>query len=126
VEFDKVNTARARVFDCRRDNRYQLLQMNPRDAIVLWAEADDQCDKLAVDSCSLRVSDKVRRLWSGPCSGIWHLADRRRTGASEVTTLWRYTNLFIIIIFLTPVGLLNSQGMKKLRYAQYKKSTKIS
>jgi len=35
--------------------------------------------------------------------------------ASEVTTLWRYTNLFIII-FLTPV--LNSEGMKKkLRYA---------
>jgi len=32
-------------------------------------------------------------------------------GASEVTTLWRYTNMFIIIIFLTPV--LNSQGMKK-------------
>ena len=36
--------------------------------------------------------------------------------ASESTTLRRYTNLFIIIIiFLTPV--LNSQGMKKLRYA---------
>jgi len=40
--------------------------------------------------------------------------------ASEVTTLWRYTNLFItiiiiIIIILTPV--LNSRGMKKLRCA---------
>ena len=61
MEFDKVNTARARMFDCRSDNRYQLLQMNPRDAIVLWTEADDQCDKLAVDTCRLRVSDKVRR-----------------------------------------------------------------
>jgi len=45
--------------------------------------------------------------------------------ASEVTTLWRYTNLFIIIInllllfFLTPV--LNSRGMKKLCYAIQKK-----
>ena len=40
-----------------------------------------------------------------------------RYSASEVTTLWRYTNLFIIIIiiFLTPV--LNSRGKKKLRYA---------
>jgi len=44
------------------------------------------------------------------------------TNASEVTSLWRYTNLFIIVIF-TPV--LNSQGMeKKLRYA-IQKSTKI-
>jgi len=39
------------------------------------------------------------------------------SSASEVTTLWRYTNLFIIIfcfllLFFTPV--LNSQGMKKI------------
>jgi len=33
--------------------------------------------------------------------------------------------IIIIIIFLTPVGLLNSQGMKKLRYA-IQKSTKIN
>jgi len=50
----------------------------------------------------------------------------RTSSASEVTTLWRYTNLFIIIIiiiiFLTPI--LNSRGMKKLRYA-IPKSTKI-
>jgi len=46
----------------------------------------------------------------------------REVKASEVTTLWRYTNLFIIsiiiiiiIYFFTPV--LNSRGMKKLRYA---------
>ena len=25
------------------------------------------------------------------------------SSASEITTLWRYTNVFIIIIFLTPV-----------------------
>jgi len=43
--------------------------------------------------------------------------------ASEITTLWRYTSLFvIIIIILTPV--LNSQGMKKLRYA-IQKNTEI-
>jgi len=43
--------------------------------------------------------------------------------ASEVTTLWRYTNLFIIIIILTPV--LNSQGMKKyaMQYKQVQKSS---
>ena len=39
--------------------------------------------------------------------------------ASEVTTLWHYKHLFVIIIiiifFLTPV--LNSRGKKKLRYA---------
>ena len=44
------------------------------------------------------------------------------SSASEVTTLWRYTNLFIIIIiiFLTPV--LNSRGMKKyaVQYKKYK------
>jgi len=28
---------------------YQLLQIDPRDGIVLWTEVDDQCDKLAVD-----------------------------------------------------------------------------
>jgi len=48
------------------------------------------------------------------------------SSASEVTTIWRYTNLFVIIIiiitFLTPV--LNSQGMKKFRYA-IQNSTKI-
>ena len=46
------------------------------------------------------------------------------SSAAEITTLWRYTNVFIIIIifFLTPV--LNSQGMKKLRYA-IQKSIKI-
>jgi len=46
------------------------------------------------------------------------------SSASEITTLWRYTNVFIIIIiiFLTPV--LNSEGMKKLRYA-IQKSIKI-
>ena len=40
--------------------------------------------------------------------------------ASEVTTIWHYTNVYIIIIiiifFLTPV--LSSQGMKKLSYAK--------
>jgi len=47
------------------------------------------------------------------------------SSASEVTTIWLYTNLFVIIIiitFLTPV--LNSQGMKKFRYA-IQNSTKI-
>jgi len=39
-------------------------------------------------------------------------------------TLWRYANLFIIIIFLTPV--LNSQGMKKNYAMQYKKVQKSS
>jgi len=44
--------------------------------------------------------------------------------ASDVTILWRYTNaLIIIIIILTPV--LNSQGMKKIRYAIQKVGTKI-
>jgi len=38
--------------------------------------------------------------------------------ASEVTSLWRYTNLFIIVIF-TPV--LNSQGMKKITLCNTKK-----
>jgi len=44
--------------------------------------------------------------------------------AFEVATLWRYTNMFIIIYyyFLTPV--LSSQGMKKILYA-IQKSTKI-
>jgi len=45
------------------------------------------------------------------------------TNASEVTSLWRYTNLFIIVIF-TPV--LNSQGMKKNYAMQYKKVQKSS
>jgi len=43
--------------------------------------------------------------------------------ASDVTILWRYTNALIIIIILTPV--LNSQGMKKIRYAIQKVGTKI-
>jgi len=45
--------------------------------------------------------------------------------ASQVTTLWRYTTAFVVVIiinFLTRV--LNSQGVKKLRYA-IQKSTKI-
>jgi len=40
------------------------------------------------------------------------------TNAFEVTSLWRYTNLFIIVIF-TPV--LNSQGMKKITLCNTKK-----
>jgi len=44
--------------------------------------------------------------------------------ASDVTILWRYTNALIIIIILTPV--LNSQGMKKIRYAIQKVGTKIN
>jgi len=45
------------------------------------------------------------------------------TNASEVTSLWRYTNLFIIVIF-TPV--LNSQGMKKITLCNTKKVQKSS
>ena len=49
----------------------------------------------------------------------------RVPSASEVTNLWRYTNIIIIIIilnYLNPV--LSSQEMKQLRYA-IQKSTKI-
>jgi len=38
-------------------NEYQLSRMDPRDGIVLQAEVDDRCDKLAVDRrryCQLR------------------------------------------------------------------------
>jgi len=30
-------------------NKYWLWQIDPRDGIALYTEADDQCDKLAVD-----------------------------------------------------------------------------
>ena len=73
--------------------------------------------------------------WAAPTSvhPKWHLNWFSRfcrahqcaqyISASEVTTLWHYTNLFIIIIFLIPV--LNSQWIKKITLCNTKKVQKL-
>jgi len=73
--------------------------------------------------------------WAAPTSvhPKWHLIWFSRfcrahqcaqyISTSEVTTLWHYTNLFIIIIFLIPV--LNSQWIKKITLCNTKKVQKL-
>jgi len=53
------------------------------------------------DSCQFSADSQPKSIGL-----VWGLAATQRSvySASEVTTLWRYTNLFIIIIFLKPTS----------------------